>query len=125
MSERPQVIVQHNLTLGNNRALQEPRARGRCTKSTSVATWNRTCNPVQNLLVHIKSTNSEQLHGIPYLINKNPSGASAGMRFILTQTNTPQTQRAFRKTALTVISICSDSTCYTTMSCRRLEVSPE
>lgn len=87
---------------------------------------NRTCSPVQNFLVHLKSTTSEQSHGISYLINKNPSGASAGMRFILTQTNILQTQRAFRKTALTVISICSDSTCYnTTMSSRRLELSPE
>lgn len=87
---------------------------------------NRTCNPVQNILVHIKSTNSEQSRGICYLINKKPPGASAGIRFILTQTNMLLTQRAFRKTSLTVISISSDSTCYnTTMSCRRLEVSPE
>lgn len=41
-----------------------------------------------------------------YLISltENTSGASTGMRFILTQTNMLQTHRAFRKTALTVLA---------------------
>ena len=94
-------------------------------RATHVVTWNRTCNPVQNFLAHIKAVNSDQSHGISYFITKKHLwNCTNTTRFISTQTNTLQRHQAFTKTALTVTSICSDNMRYNTaMSCRRLEVS--